>query len=110
MPGLLWFARCVMSRAEQPGRYLCFGVALLIYAVLASAPARAIEGQDQKTISPPSGAPSPIDYWTQLRDIKNARAALANKGIQFQLIYFGELLGNPSGGVRQGVIYDGRLG
>ena len=99
-----------MSRAEQPGRYLWFGVALLAYAVLASVPARAIDGQDQKTLPPPRVASFPFDPWPLRRDIENARAALANKGMQFQLIYFGDLLGNPSGGVRQGATYVGRLG
>ena len=99
-----------MSRAKQRRRYLWFGVALLTSAILPSMSATAIDGQDQKTFSPPSGAFSPLDSWTQLRDIENARAALANKGIQFQLVYIGEVLGNPSGGVRQGTIYDGRLG
>jgi porin len=99
-----------MSRAEQPRRYLCFGVALLAYAGLTTAPARAIDAQDQKTLPPPNVASSLFDPWTQLRDIENARAALANKGVQFQLIYFGDLLGNPSGGVRQGASYVGRLG
>jgi porin len=99
-----------MRRAAHPVCCLWFGVALLAYAVLATASARAVDGQDQKTLPPQSVAPSPFDPWTQLRDIENARAALANKGVQFQLIYFGDLLGNPSGGVRQGATYVGRLG
>src|ERR1700716_932229 len=98
-----------MSRAEQPGPCFWFGV-VFACAVLATAPARAVDRQHQKTIPPPSGPPSPLDPWIQLGDIENARAALANKGIQFQLIYFGDLLGNPSGGVRQGATYVGRLG
>ena len=99
-----------MSRAEQPGGYSWFGVALLAYAILASVPARAIDGQDQKTLSPQSVVSSAFDPWTLPRDIENARAALANKGLQLQLIYFGDLLGNPSGGVQQGSTYIGRLG
>jgi porin len=100
-----------MSRAGHPRRY-CFwaGVALFTSAVLLTMPARAIDGQDQKTLPSPRVASSPFDPWTQLRDIENARAALANKGMQFQLIYFGDLLDNPSGGVRQGATYVGRLG
>src|SRR6266436_4672783 len=94
-----------MSQAEQPVGGLWLGVALLACAVLASVPARAIDAQDQKTLPP-----SPFDPWTLPRDIENARAALANKGMQFQLIYFGDLLDNPSGGVRQGATYIGRLG
>jgi porin len=91
-----------MSRTEHRAGYVWFAVALLAYAV--SAPARAADGLDQRALSSPGVAPSALD------DIDNARAALAKKGIQFQLIYFGELLGNPTGGVRQGAIYDGRLG
>jgi porin len=97
-----------MRRAQQPGRCLWFGVALLACAVLASASATAVEGQDQKT--PLSVAPSPFDPWTKLPDIENARAVLANSGLQFQLVYFGDLLDNASGGVRQGATYMGRLG
>jgi len=99
-----------MSRAEQPGPCFWFGVLLFACAVLAAAPARAVDRQDQKTLPPPSVASSPLDPWTQLGDIENARAALTNKGVQFQLIYFGDLLDNPSGGVRQGATYVGRLG
>jgi porin len=99
-----------MGRVEQPGRYLWFGVGLLAYAVLASVPAHAIDGQDQKPLPPLSVSSSPFDTWTLPRDIENARTFLVNKGIQFQLIYFGDLMGNPSGGVRQGTTYMGRLG
>jgi porin len=99
-----------MCRAEQPRRNLWFGIAVFTCTVLLSAPARAIDGQDQKALSPPSDAASPLDSWTRPRDMENARAAFAKLGLQFQLIYFGEVLGNPSGGVRQGTIYDGRIG
>src|SRR5947208_13979838 len=77
-----------MSRAAQPVLCLWFGVALLAYTVLASAPARAVDGQDQQTLPPPGAATSSLDPWTRPPDIENARAALANKGVQFQLIYF----------------------
>src|SRR5437763_1927014 len=80
-----------MSRAEQPGPCFRFGVLLFACAVLATAPARAVDRQDQKTLPPPSVVSSPLDPWTQLVDIENARAALANKGVQFQLIYFRDL-------------------
>jgi porin len=99
-----------MSRADQSGRYLWFGPAFLACAVLASIPARAIDEQDEKMLPGPSVASSPFASWTLLRDVENARADLANKGLQFQLIYFGDLLDNPSGGVRQGATYVGRLG
>ena len=37
------------------------------------------------------------------------RAALAAKGIQFQLNYIGEVLGDVAGGMRRGSIYENRL-
>jgi porin len=43
-------------------------------------------------------------------DLGGLRAALAKMGVQLTFSYYGEALGNPSGGVRQGLIYQGRLG
>ena len=74
-----------MSRAEQPGPCFWFGVLLFACAVLATAPARAVDRQDQKTLPPPSVASSPLDPWTQLGDIENARAALANAQGRYHL-------------------------
>lgn len=37
------------------------------------------------------------------------RARLAERGITYQLNYIGEVLGNTSGGVSRGTVYDGRL-
>ena len=45
----------------------------------------------------------------ELADPGGMRAALAAKGIQFQLNYIGEVLGDVAGGMRQGSIYDNRL-
>ena len=47
--------------------------------------------------------------WQQA-DLGGLRAALAKMGVQVTFTYYGEALGNPSGGVRQGLIYEGRLG
>lgn len=37
------------------------------------------------------------------------RSSLKDKGLQLGIVYIGEALGNPAGGVRHGVIYEGRL-
>jgi porin len=40
---------------------------------------------------------------------KDAKQILSDWGVAFSATYIGEVLGNPSGGIRQGVIYTGRL-
>ena len=42
-------------------------------------------------------------------DPDGTRAALAEKGVTYGINYIGEILGNPTGGVKQGAIYEGRL-
>jgi hypothetical protein len=37
------------------------------------------------------------------------RSRLGREGITFHINYIGEGLGNPTGGVVQGTVYDGRL-
>ncbi len=41
-------------------------------------------------------------------DPDHIRAYLADKGITYGFSYYGEVMGNPSGGISQGSIYDGR--
>jgi porin len=45
----------------------------------------------------------------ELADPAGVRSALARRGVIFAVNYIGEVLGNPSGGFRQGAFYDGRL-
>ena len=68
--------------------------------------------------APPAPSPPPPPCITgsittslppELADPGGTRAALAAKGIQFQLNYIGEVLGDVAGGMRQGSIYDNRL-
>ena len=47
--------------------------------------------------------------WPQMETLGGTRPALARHGIGFGATYIGEVLGNPSGGVKQGVHYDGLL-
>ena len=46
----------------------------------------------------------------QMRSLGGLRPALADAGVDITFSYYGELLSNPVGGVRQGLIYEGRLG
>lgn len=45
----------------------------------------------------------------ELADPGGIRSALAGRGITYEINYIGEVLGNPTGGFRQGAFYDGRL-
>jgi porin len=63
-------------------------------------------GSPSSASSPPSYLPSPSIATTfpALADPGGVRSALAAKGVQFQLNYIGEVLGNVSGGERTGAI------
>lgn len=97
-----------MSCVPPPIRCLWFAAGLAPALCLAT-PTRAIDVQDPTGLPPPGNAPSAGAPWP-LDKIDEARAALARKGLQLQLIYYGEALGNPTGGIRQGSVYEGRLG
>ena len=45
----------------------------------------------------------------ELADPGGIRSALGREGITFHVNYIGEVLANPTGGVKQGTVYDGRL-
>ena len=69
------------------------------------------ESNAQQAPAPSNGIPSP-SIATSLPsngDWDGARAALAQRGIAYGIDYIGEVLGNASGGRRQGTIYEGRL-
>ena len=60
---------------------------------------------------PPTGIPDP-SLATSLPangDPYGTRAWLAGRGFTYGLSYYGEVMGNPSGGFSQGSIYDGRF-
>jgi len=50
------------------------------------------------------------DALKQITDQGGLRSRLEELGVQFTFTYYGDTLGNPSGGVQQGVRYDGRFG
>src|SRR5271168_4280733 len=57
-------------------------------------------------------APAQADIWTQTYLTGNwggVRDDLKNVGVSITPTYYGEVFGNPSGGMRQGVVTDGLL-
>jgi porin len=48
------------------------------------------------------------DLWNQATDPYGARSRLEEAGVKFTFTYYGDALGNPSGGVYQGMGYSGR--
>ena len=49
------------------------------------------------------------NLWPKMATLGGIRPLLARGGIQVSATYIGEVLGNPSGGVKQGTDYDGLL-
>jgi porin len=79
-------------------------------AALACTPAIAQTSETESDRIP--GLPEPsigTSLPPRLADPGGVRAALAKRGVIFAVNYIGEVLGNPTGGYRQGAVYDGRL-
>lgn len=60
--------------------------------------------------APPPEIPPATGLWDRpnlLGDFAGLRSGLAGHGISFGLLETGEILGNPTGGIRQGTIYEG---
>jgi porin len=76
--------------------------------VLAGTPVSAAEKESYNTA--PTGIPDPsiATSLPQNGDADGSRAWLAQHGFTYGLSYYGEVMGNPSGGFSQGTIYDGR--
>jgi porin len=60
--------------------------------------------------SAPLPPPSFSEVWNQITDPGGVRSRLLEAGLKFAFTYYGDALGNPSGGVRQGMGYSGRFG
>ena len=72
----------------------------------------ALGGQPEtsdRPAAPQTSVPSIASSLGPLGDLWGARTALEKAGITFSLTYIGETLGNTSGGLRRGSIYEGRL-
>jgi len=57
----------------------------------------------------PDAPPSVLANLPAFAPLMEARKQLDDRGLSFQLNSIGEVLGNPTGGARQGAAYDGRL-
>jgi porin len=84
--------------------------ALIAFLAVGCDPSKAADVAGQETSMSATEVTSLSDLWPQIRDLGGLRSDLASRGIQLAFTYYGEALGNPSGGVRQGLIYEGRLG
>src|SRR5262245_3587512 len=97
-------SRVRFSRGERPGKLVRLsGLALL--ALHWAAPARAEEGPDKNGITPPSIATS----LPHNGDPGGTRSWLASLGLTYTFIYTHDVLGNLRGGLRQGVVDQGKL-
>ncbi len=54
--------------------------------------------------------PSSFDAWKQITDPGGFRSRLEQAGLQFTFTYYGDALGDLSGGAKQGIGYSGRFG
>ena len=83
-------------------------VAALACACSLSAAAQTVQREDDRIPGlPESWIASSLPR--ELADPGGIRSALGREGITFHVNYIGEVLGNPTGGVKQGTVYDGRL-
>ena len=72
----------------------------------------ALDGQPEtsgKPSAPQTSAPSIASSLGPLGNLWGARTAIEQAGLTFSLTYIGETLGNSTGGIRRGSIYEGRL-
>jgi porin len=67
------------------------------------------ETSDQPSANGPAAPPSIQSSLGPYGDPGGFRSFLSSKGIEYSLTYIGEVLGNVSGGVKRGAIYEGRL-
>jgi porin len=93
------FAKALSSTAAA---WLIFAGALLLPSL-----ARANCGVTENGVPEDSALSS---LWPRMETLGGTRSALARHGIGIGATYIGEVLGNPSGGVKQSAHYDGLLG
>jgi porin len=72
-------------------------------------------GASLEKSSPTPPQPSFSEVWDQITDpggidLGDLRSRLLQAGLKFTFTYYGDALGNPSGGIRQGMGYSGRFG
>jgi porin len=98
----------------QPARARAKRRDLAVCAILAGLIANFPAFADEAKPAEPAPADEPPSVLTSLptlalAPITDFKKMARDQGVNFQLNYIGEILGNPKGGQRQGAIYDGRL-
>ena len=86
---------------------------MAVFALLQDAAAAAREASNDEAAAPSAldqTVPSLPDVLRQLTDPGGLRSKLERAGLQLTFTYYGDAFGNPSGGVTQGLGYDGRFG
>jgi porin len=87
------------------GRLVACSVGVLVW----HSAAWAADGTSLEASAPMPAQPSFSEVWSQFTDPGGLRSRLEQAGLKFTFRYFGDALGNPWGGVQQGLAYSGRL-
>src|SRR5260370_17775160 len=85
-------------------------VAFSVCALVGVPATWANEGSNGEPSASKQAQPSFSDAWKQITDPGGIRSRLEQAGLQLSFTYYGDALGNPSGGVRQGLGSPGRFG
>ncbi len=81
-----------------------------LYAITGHPGAWASDASNQEISGLALAQPSLPDALKQIADQGGLRSQLEELGVRFIFTYYGDTLGNPSGGMQQGLRYDGRFG
>jgi len=97
-----------MTKARLTATKRQWAVRASLLALLAATPALAADEAKPEDAAA-DALPSLLTSMPGSKPVLDAKKYLQDKGIFVQLNYIGEVLGNASGGLRRGAVYDGRL-
>jgi porin len=113
---MLWAgARGVRKRKRSArggraaGRRLTARAACVLVCLLLLRPATSHAIDAAPADVPWQRQPSFADLWQAVTQFGGARAPLEEAGVKFTFTYYGDAVGNPTGGVYQGLGYSGRF-
>jgi porin len=93
------------------GHLVAWRIVAFSASALVGVPATwASDGWNLEVSASKQAQPSFSDAWKQITDPGGIRSRLEQAGLQFTFTYYGDALGNLSGGVQQGLGYSGRFG
>src|SRR5882757_2279916 len=98
------------GRVTVLGDVVAWRLAFSACALIGCQATRAADGSNQEPSAPLQVQSSFSDAWKQITDPGGLRSRLEQAGLQFTFTYYGDALGNLSGGVQQGLGYSGRFG